>query len=268
MSAGRSTQSSRAARQRKIVDHVMKSGFVSAADLMSVTGMSLMTVHRDIDELTSKGLLRKSHGGVSVLPTSVFESSAEFRMHRNVEAKQALARSALAFIEPGMSLMLDDSTTVFQLARLLPKVGPVTVLTNYRQIVETLKDEPDIRLIAIGGQYSRSHDSFIAPSSETGLDNYAVDIVFQSTSAMTESMTFHQEQEVVVMKRAMLAAGTRRVLLMDGTKVGRTSLHRFAAVEEFTDVVVTSDVPTATREVIGENSALHVADVTAGTDAW
>ncbi|TNC35440.1 DeoR/GlpR family DNA-binding transcription regulator [Mumia zhuanghuii] len=259
MSEQKTSRLSRAERQRQIIDTVLASGFASISQLVELTGVSVMTVHRDVDDLASRGLVRKLHGGVSALPTSVFESSSDFRLQRNAEAKAALARTALEFVDPGMSVLLDDSTTVLALAGLLPQTAPLTVLTNYRLAMEVLREEPDIQLIAIGGQYSRTHDSFIGPPSDTGLDAYAVDIVFQSTSTVDESTAYHQEQDVVVMKRVMLRAGTQRVLMIDGTKTGRTSLHRFVALSEFTDVIVTDDAPPAVLAAMRDQTRVHVA---------
>lgn len=171
--------------------------------------------------------------------------------------KTALATRALEFIEPGMAVMLDDSTTVLALARMLVNVGPLTVITNYRQAIEVLRESADIRLIVVGGQYSKSHDSYIAMPGWESVGAYAVDIVFQSTSSMGPTMTYHQEQDIVFMKRSMLRSGTRRVLLMDGSKVGKTSLHHYVPVSEFTDVVVTDDVAPETLHEIAQQTRLH-----------
>lgn len=252
--------SNRQERQREILDFVLQAGTVSAAELAVRFNRSLMTIHRDVDDLSSRGLLRKFHGGVSALPTSFFESSSDFRMQRNVEAKDNLAAKALEFVEPGMSVMLDDSTTVLSLARMLLGVGPLTVLTNYRRAIELFIDSEDINLIVIGGLYSKTHDSFIGAPSQTGLDNYAVDVVFQSTSTMDSTMTYHQEQDVVLMKRNMLKAANRRVLMMDSSKVGHTSLHRFAPVAKFTDLIISSDVDAELVSKIRESVAVHIAD--------
>jgi DeoR/GlpR family transcriptional regulator of sugar metabolism len=251
----------RAARQRRIVDHLASVASSTAAELAELTEVSLMTIHRDIEDLAHRGILRRFHGGVSMLPSTVFESSSEFRMQTRTAAKEALAHAALALVEPGMSVMLDDSTTVLALARMLHDVGPLTVITNYRQVVEELRENDDIRLIVVGGQYSRTHDSYIGVPSDTAVGSYAVDVVFQSTSTMGAEFTYHQEQDIVLMKRAMLHAGTRRVLLMDGSKVGRTSLHHYVPVSEFTDVVLTDDVDAAIRERIAEQATLHLAHV-------
>ena len=250
--------SPRGVRQRLILDHVLRAGSATAAELAELTGRSLMTVHRDLEDLAARQLIRKFHGGVSALPTSVFESSSEFRLHRRSEDKAALAQRALTFVEPGMSVMLDDSTTVLALAGLLRERAPLTVVSNYRQVLEVLADASDIHLIMIGGAYSRTHDSFISPPDQTNLEAYAVDITFQSTSTMDERTTYHQEQDIVSMKRVMLRTGRRRVLMMDGSKVGHTSLHRFVAVSEFTDVILTDDVAQATVDRIAERTAVHL----------
>lgn len=260
MAASRSTKKApRAERQRIIIDHVLDEGFASVADLVKLSNVSVMTVHRDLDELATRGLIRRLRGGVSALPTSVFESSSEFRMQRQSRAKEVLARKAFEFVESGMSVMIDDSTTILALARLLPQIGHLTVISNYRQILEVFRDEPDIRFIMLGGQYSRTHDSFIGPPSETGLDAYAADIVFQSTSTIDNERAYHQEQDVVMMKRVMLTSGTRRVLVLDGSKVGRTSLYQFAHLRDYTDVVLTDDVSREVIAAVSEHTTVHIA---------
>lgn len=258
MTETRTPRLTRPLRHRQIIDHLTGTESATAAELARLTGVSLMTIHRDIDDLARRGILRKFHGGVSALPTTVFESSSEFRMQTQAAAKAALARKALEMVGPGMSVMLDDSTTVLALARLLPQAVPLTVITNYRQAIELLRDEEEVNLIVVGGQYSRTHDSFIAMPGDSPVDAYAVDTVFQSTSTMGAEITYHQEQEIVVMKRAMLTSGSRRVLMMDGTKVGRTSLHRYVPVADYTDVILTDDVDPAIVERIAEKSTVHL----------
>jgi DeoR/GlpR family transcriptional regulator of sugar metabolism len=260
--ANKSSSSSnreREERRREILDYVLSNGQATAAELAIVVGKSLMTVHRALDDLAARGLVRKFHGGVSALPTSMFESSSEFRKQRHIEEKTALAAKALQLIEPGMSILLDDSTTVLSLAKLLDTAGPLTVLTNYREAIDVLVEFPEIRVIVIGGTYSKTHNSFIAAPHLNGLDSYAVDIAFHSTSTMDSRMTYHQEEGLVLMKRAMLNAGARRVLLMDSSKLGRTSLHQFVPLASFTDVILNPDAPRSVTSALSESVTLHLA---------
>jgi DeoR/GlpR family transcriptional regulator of sugar metabolism len=254
------SSTTRQERKQAIVDHVVANGFASAAELAELTGVSLMTVHRDIGELATQGILRKYHGGVSAQPSTVFESSSDFRLHTSIAAKQALARAALKFVSPGMSLMLDDSTTVLALARLLPEVGPLTVVTNYRQATEVLRTAEDIRLIGIGGEYSRTHDSYVGLPAQEMISGFSVDLALQSTSGMTADLTFHQEQEIVMVKRAMMTAGARNVLLMDASKVGRTALHRLTGVEAFDHVLLTGPVEPELLAALGERTEVELVE--------
>ena len=121
----------RTLRQQRIVEHVLAQGSASAIELVELTGVSLMTVHRDVDELARRGVVRKYRGGVSAQPTSVFESHSDYRRTVRLAEKNAIADAALEMVEPGSSIMVDDSTTALALVRRLGEVGPLTVVTNY-----------------------------------------------------------------------------------------------------------------------------------------
>lgn len=267
MTAQGAARATRQKRQQLIVDHVLAKGDASVAELTELTGVSLMTVHRDIADLADRGILRKYHGGVSAQPSTVFESSSDFRLHAHSGEKNALAREALSFITPGMSLMLDDSTTALSLARLLPQVGPLTVVTNYRLIAEELRTAEDIRLICVGGEYSRTHDSWIGLSALEMIKSFSVDLTAVSTSAMTAAMTYHQEQEMVAIKRAMREAGGVSVLLMDHSKVGRSALHRLDDVAAFDHVVLTRPVEDAVLDDMRKLTDVRLVDAGTGSRA-
>ena len=81
----------RTSRQQRIVDHVLAHGSASVAELVELTGVSLMTVHRDVDDLARRGLVRKFRGGVSAQPTSVFEAHSEYRRTVHLTEKAAIA---------------------------------------------------------------------------------------------------------------------------------------------------------------------------------
>ncbi|GAA1117988.1 DeoR/GlpR family DNA-binding transcription regulator [Nocardiopsis composta] len=255
---GGSTRS-RTIRQQRITDYVISRGSASAAELVELTGVSLMTVHRDLDELARRGLLRKFRGGVSALPSTVFESNEEYRRGAHVEAKAAIARRAVEHVEPGMSVLLDDSTSALEVARLLPDVGPLTVATNYLGAIEVLKRADEIRLICIGGDYSGTHDSFIGMACIEAVERLTVDAAFVSTSSMTPGMTFHQEPEIVMVKRAMLASARSKVLLMDSSKMPRPALHRLCPLSDYDRLIVDADTPAELVEEARQHVRTEVA---------
>lgn len=246
-------------RRQVISRHVLDQGTVTVTELASLTGVSVMTVHRDLDELSRRGVLRRFRGGVSALPSSVFESNLDYRLGVHTAEKDAIAREAARLVEPGMSVMIDDSTTALALARLLPGTGPLTVLTNARRVIDVFAGHEEIRLIALGGEYSHTHDSYLGVPCVEAVEAMAVDLVLVSTSAMNARMTYHQEQDVVLVKRAMLGAGTRKALLMDHSKTARTALHRLCPVADFDHVVVDDRIDEPLLAELREQTDVRVA---------
>lgn len=206
-----------------------------------MTGASLMTTHRDLDELARQGLVRKFHGGVSAQPSSVFEASAAYRVNIQLPEKQALATAAVQRIEQGMSVLLDTSTTNLHVAEqiLTSDQRPLTVITNYLSIMHMLRNEREIQLIGIGGDFYPTYDAFYGRHADDAVESISANIAFLSTSAMTTETTYQQNTEVVSNKRAMIQAADHRILMMDPTKIRRRALHRLAPLREFTELLLT-----------------------------
>jgi DeoR/GlpR family transcriptional regulator of sugar metabolism len=227
-----------AQRQTEIAEYVVSHGSVSATELAEVFGVSLMTIHRDLFELERQGVVRKHRGGVSAQPSSVFESNVTYRRQACLAEKQAIANHARTLVEPGMAVMLDDSTTTLEVARLLDDITPLTVVTNFLEAIKLLAGKPGIRLLALGGEYYATHDSFLGVPCIEAVEALRVDLLFASTSAVGAGYAYHQEQEIVLVKRAMMRAAQRSVLMVDHTKLGRAALHRLAPLREF-DLILT-----------------------------
>ncbi|MEV0632695.1 DeoR/GlpR family DNA-binding transcription regulator [Nonomuraea wenchangensis] len=232
--------SKRAQRQADIAEYVLQQGSATAVDLAERFAVSTMTIHRDLDELERQRIVRKHRGGVSVQPSSIFESNVAYRMRSAVREKRALARRARELVEPGMAIMIDGSTTTLELARLLDDDIPLTVVTNFMGAISVLRDLPNIRLIALGGEWYRPHESFLGVPCLEAIDALRVDLLFASISAVSGGFTYHQEQEVVLVKQAMMRAARRSVLMVDHTKLDRVALHRVAPLPAW-DLVLTDD---------------------------
>jgi DeoR/GlpR family transcriptional regulator of sugar metabolism len=229
-------------RRERIAEIVLANESVSARDLASRFDVSVMTVHRDLDELERQGVLRKIRGGATPQPSSLFESNVRYRLATAKAEKETLAHYALAMIEPGQALLLDDATTTLALARLLPSIAPLTVITNYLATIQLLHNAPGIRLIVLGGEYFPSHDSFLGIVCEDAIASLRADVFFMSTSAVCDGIAYHQEQEIVAVKRAMLRAAAKSILLIDHSKLGKTALHQLAPLSAFDLVVVDGGV--------------------------
>ncbi|MEU9476575.1 DeoR/GlpR family DNA-binding transcription regulator [Streptomyces sp. NPDC048191] len=242
MSSTTGAQQGPAARQAAVAELVLAAGSATAAELAERFGVSLMTIHRDLDELERQGVVRKFRGGVTAQPSGVFESNVQYRLKTMRPQKAALAARALKGIEPGMAILLDDSTTALEMARRLRlgEITPLTVVTNFLEAVNLLAGQRGIHLMALGGDYDPLHSSFLGVSCVAAVEQLRVDVGFVSTSGVHGGYAYHQEQHIVSVKRAMLDAAARNVLLVDHTKLGRVALHRVAPLSRF-DLLLVDD---------------------------
>lgn len=234
------SESSAESRRRRMADHLLAVGSATPGELADRFEISVVTVHRDLAELERRGVVRKFHGGVTALPSSTFESLLAHRLKSHVRHKQAIARTAASLIEPGMSIMLDDSTTVLQLIEHLSAHHPLTVATNFVRGLDQLiaLQAPELTVIGIGGRYDPAHDSYNGLQAEEQVRGMRVDAAFISTSAVSQTALYYQGDAVASLKRAMIESSARTYLLVDHSKLHRDALLRVAPVTDM-DVIVT-----------------------------
>jgi DeoR/GlpR family transcriptional regulator of sugar metabolism len=243
-----SRHSRQIARRQMIAEAVMAEGSMRIEDLTERFGISLMTAHRDVDELVSRGLFRKTRGIVSAAATSLIESSDVYRANRQAGEKKMIAAAAMQFIEPGQAIFFDDSTTVLQMASQLPTKVPLTAITNSLTLMNALKDMHDVTLLALGGQYYNWCNAFMGRMTINEINRLRADVAFISMSAIIDDVVFHQSPEIVDIKRAMFDSAAKSILLMDHTKFERRALHSFAHLSEFDVVIVDEKTPAAHLE--------------------
>jgi DeoR/GlpR family transcriptional regulator of sugar metabolism len=189
---------------------------------------------------------------VTAQPSGVFESNVQYRLKTMRAEKAAVAEHALRMVEPGMAILLDDSTSTLEIARRLrtAEVTPLTVVTNFLEAINLLSDQRGIHLMALGGDYDPLHSSFLGVSCVEAVEQLRVDVCFASTSAVHGGYAYHQEQHIVSVKRAMLDAAARNVLLIDHTKLGRVALHRVVPLSRFDTLLVDDGAsPEALRDL-------------------
>lgn len=243
-------------RQSRITELVLSTGSVSAQELAETFGVSVMTIHRDLDELQRQGVLRKARGIATAQPSGTFESNVEYRAKANIEAKRLIAQHASRHVEPGMSVLLDDSTTALQMLPHLAGLAPLTVATNYLAALVELAKLRDVHVVALGGHYDVQHDSFLGSTCVDAVQSMRFDAAFVSTSAVSGGYAFHQEDKIVAVKRAMVDVAAASHLLIDHTKLTRSALHRLLPLHRFASVVVDADVPARDLAALRENDVL------------
>ena len=253
-------------RQQAIMDLLVTEGAVELDDLSTRFVVSKMTIHRDLDELESDGLLRKIRGGATIESGTQFESDFRFRERQSGPAKTSMAEAALHLVEPGMTVMINDGSMAAILGARLASKGPLTVITNNAAVIDALRGEAGVTLIALGGVYSSKFNAYLGKVTEDTLAQLRADIAFISSPAVQGQEVFHMDDGVVRAKRAMIEQSKRRCLLVNHIRFGHAALYRLAALSEFDDII-TDAVPDGEAIACLERAGITLTISQTGTDA-
>src|SRR6478672_11225052 len=120
------------ARRQIILDEIARRGACSYEELAHITGVSTMTIRRDVDALARERRAIKTLGGVQDAGNAAwYESDIQSRLHVNLAEKTAIAARALELIDSQQTLFLDGSTTCIQLAKKIAAFKrDLTIVTN------------------------------------------------------------------------------------------------------------------------------------------
>jgi DeoR family transcriptional regulator, fructose operon transcriptional repressor len=237
-------------RRRVIASVVRDRGSVRGRDLVEMLGVTDETIRRDLLHLARSGQIQRSRGGaVSVQPQD--EASTAVRLREHAAEKLAIGALAADLVADGSRVILDSGTTTLCLARALRAKRDLTVVTTAVTHAVELLDVPGTTVVMTGGvirplTYGASGDLAVATLREV-----RVDIVFLAIhSVSVEGGLTYPSYEEVEAKRAMIAAGSRVILLADHSKFGREALVKVAPLTALDTIVTTPGVDPADLEHI------------------
>jgi len=240
--------SGNAHRRSEIAAFVKARGVARIDELADRFGVSIMTIHRDLDHLDAQGMLRKVRSGAEAPPSEAFERNIDLRKALNLAEKQAVAKASFAWAAERVEMQaiaIDDSTTALQVLPALYEHLPLTVVTNFLPAINELSSDPRVRLNAIGGDYVPEFSSFVGPQSVRALHDMHYDVLFMSVPSVSRGMCFHPSSAAADLKRAFMESAEVRVLMIDHTKVARRAIHRICDVVDFDAVVVDDGIDAA-----------------------
>lgn len=228
-------------RQHALALLLDQRGRLSVTSAAEHFGVTTETVRRDLAVLERAGMLRRVHGGaVPVSAVALVELGLGERTGRLAEQKAKIASAALDFL-PGSngSILLDGGTTTAALAELLPSDRRLLAVTNAVPIAAWLTRAPGITVHMLGGRVRGVTQCAVGEETVRALADLRVDVAFLGTNGITahHGFTTPDAAEASV-KRAMVHAGQRVIVVADSSKLDRETLVRFAATEDV-DVLIT-----------------------------
>lgn len=228
-----------AERQRRILELARRESTVRTTDLARDFEVTEETIRRDLDFLSRRGHLKRTHGGAMDAAVTLGELPHSEREGRQLEEKIAIAKEAARLIVASDTLLLDASSTALELASQLPAGLPLRVVTYSLAVVERLSVRDDIELIQLGGTYEPRGRRFSGLLTESGVRSLRIDRFFFSGGGLDPQRGVSDPNpEQARLKRMMMEHAGWKGALLDHTKFGVQTDFFFASPAEI-DVVIT-----------------------------
>ena len=121
----------------------------------------------------------------------------------------------------------------------------LTVITNSLGAIDELHEKENIKLICIGGRYTRDTNSFIGSTAIQTISNLYATKAFISCSGIDSTFGItHISEEESDIRKIMLKNSKNRFLLIDSNKFGRCKSYKVASLNTgLVDVIYTDRDP-------------------------
>ncbi len=208
---------------------------VSLKELVQMfTGVSTMTIHRDLDYLQQKGVIKRVRGGARYLQPEAEHREPAFteREIANREQKQIIARKAVSLIRSGSSVYIDSGTTTMAMARLIEDI-PLSVVTNSPNIAVSLADRNFVNLTLCGGTLEKRNLSLYGSTAIQTIEKINIDLAFVVPSGYSEGCGFTCGNDGEAVVKSLICKKARSVaLLIDSSKMDKVMPFTFATAAD------------------------------------
>ncbi|MFE7520591.1 DeoR/GlpR family DNA-binding transcription regulator [Streptomyces halstedii] len=226
-------------RQQEILRLAHDSGRVDVLSLAEEFQVTAETIRRDLKALDRAGLLRRVHGGAIPAGRLGFEPDLAERDVVAADEKDRIAAAALSELPAEGNVIIDAGTTTARLAAAVPLGSVLTVVTHALPVAARLADHPGISLHLVGGRVRHRTRAAVDAWALSAYSQINADVVFLATNGFSPQggLTTPDLAEAAV-KRAVISAARRVVLLADSAKFGQEHFARFGDLDGI-DLLIT-----------------------------
>jgi DeoR family fructose operon transcriptional repressor len=228
-------------RQQEILRMARAEGRVDVPALAADLDVTTETIRRDLTVLERAGVIRRVHGGAIPVERLGFEPALAARDAVMTAEKERIAKAALAELPDEGAIIIDAGSTTERLATILPMDRELTVVVNAPPLAVLLAPRPNLTVIMLGGRVRSRTLATVDDWNLRRLSQLYVDVAFMGTNGLSPERGFTTPDPAeAAVKRAMIAAARRTVVLADHTKAGNDFLARFAELTD-ADTLITDD---------------------------
>ncbi|MGA2848703.1 MAG: DeoR/GlpR family DNA-binding transcription regulator [Terracidiphilus sp.] len=217
-------------RSEQIIKLLLRVGSATIEEILAVAGSSAPSIRRDLAKLEQRGMIRRTHGGATLVEPLLYEpfrydSTFLAREQRFAEEKRRIGLAAAELVRGDETVGLTAGTTTTHIGRSLRHREKIQVVTNAINIGMELCNQPGIRTYLTGGVVPWAWSfSLTGNAALTFLDDVYMDKVFLSVTGLdAEKGATTLETDEALVYRKMVKQANQVIVAADSSKLGKVS---------------------------------------------
>ncbi|MDO5607126.1 MAG: DeoR/GlpR family DNA-binding transcription regulator [Capnocytophaga sp.] len=226
-------------RQKKILELLDASGYLSVQDLSESMKVSLVTIRKDLNYLEESELLFRTHGGASKQARYAFEQNVHEKENIMVDEKKRIAEKAFEYVSNNDFIIMASGTTIHFLARIITGFSGLTVLTPSLRVGLELARESTVNTVHLGGELRKSSTSTVGAMAEKTLADFSCNKLFLGVDGIDLDFGISTSNASEAhLNQKMIEHSEKVIVLADSSKIGKRGFGRIAGIDQI-DVLIT-----------------------------
>ena len=220
---------------------------VHVTQLSQETGISEVTIRKDLTILQKRNLLVRTRGGAMRKPVDNPNEEVPIARKRmfNFKEKERIGEEAAKLINDGDFIMLDSGTTTLEVARHLDKFKNLNIITTAMNIATELMNYKRFNVVFLGSNVRYSSLSTIGPLALSVLRNFRGYKLFIGVDSFSlENGISTPSLEEALLNQIMIQQADKVIAVFDSSKFNKRSFVHIADIHELDAIITDRAIPT------------------------
>lgn len=214
-------------REKLILEKIIKDKKVYVKELAKELYSSEPSIRRDLRSLENQGLVKRVHGGAILEESNTSLTKIPFLIRELEQSneKMIMAKKAAELVKDGYTIMLDGSSSAYNIIPFLTVKYGLTIITNGIKAL-TRSGELGINTYSTGGHLLSSCLILAGEEAHKTINSFNADICFFSCRGLSEDgLLTDISIEEDVARQHMMNKSKIKVLLCSSKKIGKKYMH-------------------------------------------
>ena len=242
-------------RRVELLELVSQHGKIEVNELSRLLHASQVTVRKDLEYLTEKGILRRKRGYAMLK----HPDDINYQMAFQYEEKEKIGKAASTLVKDGETIIVECGSTCALFAEeVLKHHKHITIITNSTYIAHFIQDKPNVEIILLGGNYQKHSQASVGHITKQYASQFSVDKIFVGTGGFNfkDGFTGNDITRTDTIK-SMTKSAKQIILLADSKKFIHPGSVPFLKPEEVHQVITDQGLPEDVKAYFYEKN-VHV----------